>query len=53
MIVLNLIITGIPSILQIGMRIKLVQMLVLNLIITGIPSIHTWIEPLEQFVLEF
>ena len=38
--VLNLIITGIPSILGLSLRGALLVDEVLNLIITGIPSIH-------------
>ena len=42
MVVLNLIITGIPSILGIGIGAIIHKINVLNLIITGIPSIRVY-----------
>ena len=51
-IVLNLIITGMPSILMVILSLELTET-VLNLIITGMPSIQRISKSIQRFIRSF
>ena len=50
--VLNLVISGIPSILQSGYRYPRCRYVVLNLVISGIPSIHLIMDRFRELGVE-